>query len=88
MPTQTPRRFGDLLTQVIMVICFACWAVNVPRFTRTGLLLAGDVAAESTAGLPVSPADPAAEARRRLSAWIRGSLYYLKTAVSQDECFS
>ncbi len=76
-------RFGDLLTQVISVICVACWAINAPHFTRTGLILAEHAGAvPSEAKLPVTPTDPAAESKRLMVAWIRGALYYFKTAVS------
>jgi hypothetical protein len=48
-----------------------------------GLILGDNAgAAPSEAALPVTPTDPAAESKRLLVAWIRGALYYFKTAVS------
>mmetsp|Transcript_53444 Transcript_53444/g.126423 ORF Transcript_53444/g.126423 Transcript_53444/m.126423 type:complete len:1133 (+) Transcript_53444:67-3465(+) len=34
-------KFGDMLTDIITVICIACWAVNIPQFGAKGLALTG-----------------------------------------------
>eukprot|EP00286_Rhodomonas_abbreviata_P025566 CAMPEP_0181303462 /NCGR_PEP_ID=MMETSP1101-20121128/8572_1 /TAXON_ID=46948 /ORGANISM="Rhodomonas abbreviata, Strain Caron Lab Isolate" /LENGTH=1146 /DNA_ID=CAMNT_0023409039 /DNA_START=38 /DNA_END=3478 /DNA_ORIENTATION=- len=34
-------KFGDLLTDIITVICIACWAVNIPQFAAKGRALTG-----------------------------------------------
>eukprot|EP00285_Hemiselmis_virescens_P009676 CAMPEP_0173388770 /NCGR_PEP_ID=MMETSP1356-20130122/11001_1 /TAXON_ID=77927 ORGANISM="Hemiselmis virescens, Strain PCC157" /NCGR_SAMPLE_ID=MMETSP1356 /ASSEMBLY_ACC=CAM_ASM_000847 /LENGTH=1162 /DNA_ID=CAMNT_0014345759 /DNA_START=234 /DNA_END=3719 /DNA_ORIENTATION=- len=33
--------FGDFLTNIITVICVACWAINLPKFTKKGMALTG-----------------------------------------------
>jgi Ca2+ transporting ATPase len=44
--TSSPLRekldtFGDLLTNIITVVCAACWAINLPKFTKKGMAITG-----------------------------------------------
>lgn len=60
--------FGDLLTNVITVICILCWVVNIFSFKRKGTMVVTSTFRDSDYGY--------------LWCWLFGALFYFKEAVA------